>query len=251
MLTDSTTTNVASTIDIKCGTVSLTTLDVAPADMSSRGGYSFVTLDASMYIVSGSYQSNGTFTIGSFSGSTPAINRQISGGSAFNWGTTACNIDASAFWNVGATTSQKVQITYFYADIITPASSITTTEAAALATVTIPFQFNNSGKVLTAGMTSSFIMDQSCNVKSWKFAADKTGSVSVDVLRGKASVPSTKDLSIVGSGVKPGINRGDLVLKGSISGWKSTELEENDVLAVNVLSASSITRGTLTLQCER
>jgi hypothetical protein len=252
VLKDSATTNVSSSINVLCGTTRLFYIDFAVAEMANRGGYSQVTLDATVYLTSATtHLTYGSFTIGSFTGTTAAISRVPGGGSAFDWSTTACNIDATSFWGTGATSTQTTQIQYLYAEVITPATSVATAEAAALATVTIPFQFNNSGKVLTAGMTSSFIMDQSCNVKSWKFAADKTGSVSVDVLRGKASVPSTKDLSIVGSGVKPGINRGDLVLKGSISGWKSTELEENDVLAVNVLSASSITRGTLTLQCER
>jgi hypothetical protein len=83
-----------------------------------------------------------------------------------------------------------------------------------------------------------------CSIVQWTVEGDDSGSVVVDVLRANKAVPTA---SIVGTGNKPTLSSAQYA-SAAPSGWTSVDLKQGDIIGFAVISATTVTRVTVTLR---
>lgn len=108
-------------------------------------------------------------------------------------------------------------------------------------TQTISVSVDGSGGVITAGNKGYVRVPYACTISFWSIitTGGGTGAVlSFDILRANNTIPS---LSIVGAGTKPNVSGAtQLSANTAPSGWTSTTLNANDILAFNVDSGAAV-----------
>ena len=108
---------------------------------------------------------------------------------------------------------------------------------------TIQLIIDGGGVAITTGVKGYIHIPWFATVAFWNVIADQSGSISIDVLRANAGIPS---VSMIGGGNKPTLTA--LQLNGAApSGWTSTALASADFLGFQVVSAATVTRVTVEL----
>lgn len=114
----------------------------------------------------------------------------------------------------------------------------------------ITFMCSNGGSALLTGICySSPALDFGGTVVSTYLTSSDgtTGSISVDLWRSNAAIPTTSAASMIGAGTKPSISAGTYAQKTTFGDWTSTTINKNDVLILNIFSTSSIKFLTITV----
>jgi hypothetical protein len=88
-------------------------------------------------------------------------------------------------------------------------------------------------------------VQRDCSIVQWTVEGDAAGAIVVDVTRANKAVPST---SIVGSGNKPTLTASNQYASAAPSGWTSVDLKQGDIIGFAVISATTVTRVTVTLR---
>jgi len=105
---------------------------------------------------------------------------------------------------------------------------------------------DGAGVAITSGIKADIILPFAGHFTSWTLLADVTGSIIVDLWRDTYSnFPPTVADAITGS-EHPTLTSGTSSTGSTLAGW-TTGFAKGDVLRVNVDSATSVTRVTLTL----
>lgn len=155
-------------------------------------------------------------------------------------GTTAS--DGSITWNGASTFTGNMTIN---SATITFSSGAKTAFWAGLApAVAITMVIDGAGSTITTGVKGYIQIPFAMTITSWTVTADQSGSISVDIIRANAAIPSS---SIVGAGNKPGLSSAQGAFNTAPSSWTSTAIVSNDVLGFNVGSATSVQRVTVQL----
>jgi hypothetical protein len=119
---------------------------------------------------------------------------------------------------------------------------------ALAANVDIGAAFDGGGSVLTA---KNIFVHVPCamTINTWSIMADQSGSVTIDILRANAGIPSA---SIVGGGTKPNLSSAQDSLDNAPASWTATTLAKDDWLKIEITGTpSSVTYLTFVLQCTR
>ena len=191
------------------------------ANTISATTYQNLPIDPNTYITGFTYSSN-TFTINDNSGNT--FNATIN--TVTGW---TVNGDLTV---TGNTSVQSFSATTYYG---------------------LPVQYGSfgivvdgSGSVITSGNKGYLTLPYSGTIISWRMMSDTTGSTSVDVWKTNfAGFPPTSGDSITG-GNYPNLTSQQINDSSSLSGWTTT-FSSGDIIAFNVLSASTVTRINLTI----
>lgn len=191
------------------------------ANTISAATYQNLPVDPNTYITGFTYSSN-TFTINDNSGNT--FNATIN--TVTGW---TVNGDLTV---TGNTSVQSFSATTYYG---------------------LPVQYGSfgivvdgSGSAITSGNKGYLTLPYSGTIISWRMMADTTGSTSVDVWKTNfAGFPPTSGDSITG-GNYPNLTSQQINDSSSLSGWTTT-FSSGDIIAFNVLSASTVTRINLTI----
>ena len=105
--------------------------------------------------------------------------------------------------------------------------------------------FDGGGAALTPGVFTDVFVPFNCTIVGATLLADTTGNLVVSVLADPyASFPPTTDLAPT---TPPTISGSDKSQDTTLSGW-STAIAAGDVVRLGVVSCSSITRATLSLE---
>ena len=122
--------------------------------------------------------------------------------------------------------------------------------ASFLANVTrsIGIVLDGGGGVISTGIKSDLIMPYSMIINSWTLMADQTGSLIVDIWKTTAALyPPTASNTIVGSGLYPSLSgTASISQSTNLTNWNTT-INSGDIIRFNVISASAVTRATLSL----
>lgn len=98
---------------------------------------------------------------------------------------------------------------------------------------------DGGGSVLTVGSKGYLTVPYTGTIAKWYMAADVSGSVVIDVVRGGTS--------IVGAGNKPTL-AGDKAISASAADWTSNAITADDIIEFKVSSAATITRVNLVMK---
>lgn len=183
--------------------------------------YQNLPVDPNTYVTAFTYNNN-TFTLNDNSGSTFNATINTVTGWTVNGGLTV----------TGNTSVQSFSATTYYG---------------------LPVQYGSfgivvdgSGSVITTGNKGYLTLPYSGTITSWRMMADTTGNTSVDVWKTNfAGFPPTSGDSITG-GNYPNLISQQINDSSSLSGWTTT-FSSGDIIAFNVLSASTVTRINLTI----
>ena len=108
------------------------------------------------------------------------------------------------------------------------------------------------GAPITIGFSGTLLIPYGCVIYNWFLTSDVMGSVQIDIWKMSQDAiraggfPSAAN-TITGS-AKPNISANKFGYSAALTGW-TTLINQNDVLAFNVDTASSLVRVTLVLQC--
>jgi hypothetical protein len=128
------------------------------------------------------------------------------------------------------------------------AGAVTALLAGLALTFDVGAAFDGNGSVLTA---KNIFVHIPCamTINKWSIMADQSGSVTIDILRTNAGIPSA---SIVGSGTKPNLSSAQDSLDNAPASWTATTLAKDDWLEIEITGTpSSVTYLTFVLQCTR
>ena len=130
-------------------------------------------------------------------------------------------------------------------DVTIGATGVTSVKSG-LKTVQVAVTLDGQGGVISTGLKGFTTIPYSGTITGWQLFADQSGSIVIDVWKDVyASFPPTVADTITGS-EKPTLssvqNNQDLTL----TTW-TTAVATNDILAINVDSASTVTRCTLVI----
>lgn len=122
---------------------------------------------------------------------------------------------------------------------------INATGGASFSEGAIGATFDGGGAALTPGVFTDVFVPFNCTIVGATLLADTTGNLVVSVLADPyASFPPTTDLAPT---TPPTISGSDKSQDTTLSGW-STAIAAGDVVRLGVVSCSSITRATLSLE---
>jgi hypothetical protein len=111
----------------------------------------------------------------------------------------------------------------------------------------ITFVIDGAGLTLSPGVKLDIEIPFACTINSVTMLADQSGSAVLDIWKAPlASFPPTSGNSICGAS-RPTITSAQSVQDNALVGWTTT-VSSGDTLRFNVVSATSITRLTVTLK---
>ncbi len=118
--------------------------------------------------------------------------------------------------------------------------------AANLTGITSSFGFSvdGSGIVITPGVKSYLICPNNKIITGWRLLSDVSGSCAIDIWK-NTIIPTSAD-TITGIQI-PGLLNQQINYDNDVSSW-NTILLENDILGFNIISATTITKLTLTVK---
>lgn len=118
----------------------------------------------------------------------------------------------------------------------------------------IEWVIDNGGQEITAGFSGTLLIPEWLIIHNWFMMSDLLGSIELDIWKMSqdtiraGSFPSVAN-TIVG-GNYPKIVAAKQGYSATLTGW-TTQIDQNDVLAFNVRSATQAVRVTTVLQCVR
>ncbi len=109
---------------------------------------------------------------------------------------------------------------------------------------------DGGGAAIGTGVVADIEIPFGCVVTGWSLLADQAGSIVVDVWRAShAGAPPVSGDSITAS-ARPALASALKAQSSTLTGW-TTAISAGDVLRVDVVSAATIRRATLTLRLRR
>lgn len=121
-------------------------------------------------------------------------------------------------------------------------------------TLGIEFVIDGQGAVIGTGLKAWIEVPFNCTITESTLLADQVGSVVVDVWRTTYAnyLPGTHPVAAdkLTASAPPTISSASKAQDTTLSGW-TTALNAGDILAVNVNSAATITKVTLSLRVSR
>jgi hypothetical protein len=110
----------------------------------------------------------------------------------------------------------------------------------------LDFIIDGGGSAITTGVKGTIgPLPWGATIQSWTLDADQNGSITIDIFRANNAHPT---VSIVGGGgTKPTLSSAQFNGLQAPSGWTSTVLVPNDLLAFSVSTVATVTRVTLGL----
>lgn len=156
---------------------------------------------------------------------------------------------------LAATLSQW--LTYLNANLSLAGSIITSGTVAAarlsanIKTTNIEFVIDGGGAAIATGKSGDLIIDYACTISKATLLADQTGSIVVDIWKLTYSVntPPTVANTITASAL-PTLSSAQSERDTTLTGW-TTSVSAGDQLRFNVNSATTVTRVTLALECDK
>lgn len=119
--------------------------------------------------------------------------------------------------------------------------------ASQLPPAVINFTLDGAGVVITTGLKGFVTVPFNCTINSWDILPDVSGSIVIDIWRDTfANHPPTDADSITGS-APPTLTTATKATSSTLTGW-TTQLNQGDILAFNVDSATSVKLVTLSLR---
>jgi hypothetical protein len=110
----------------------------------------------------------------------------------------------------------------------------------------ITFVIDGGGAVITTGIKADCTVPYACTISAWTLLADQAGSTVVDIWKDTyGNYPPTLVDTITGAA--PPTLSSTQKATGGVSGWSPTAIGAGDTLRFQVVSASTVTRLTLTL----
>lgn len=107
----------------------------------------------------------------------------------------------------------------------------------------------NGGSVLATGIFCDIDIPFSGTVTGWVMLADQSGSCVIDLWKDEfANYPPTVADSMIGAGTKPNLSSAAASYNVPPLGWTTTALAGGQTLRVNIDSATTVTRVTLSLR---
>ncbi len=114
----------------------------------------------------------------------------------------------------------------------------------------LAFIIDGSGEVITTGVKGYLRVPFPCIIDRVTLTADQNGSIQIDIWKSSyAGFPPTDANSITG-GNEPSIAADSKYDDAVLTGW-SKSLNDGEILAFNVDSATTITRVTVNLQVRK
>lgn len=121
-------------------------------------------------------------------------------------------------------------------------------EAADIPSVTSNATFgvtvDGGGGVITNGVKGYVKVPYACTITGWTVMSTVSGSITFDIWKSSAGLPTVANTIIGGGGTKPNLSSQTLRNSSSLTGW-TTSIAANDYLAFNVDIASSVTWAVL------
>ena len=114
----------------------------------------------------------------------------------------------------------------------------------------IPIVIDGGGSAITTGVKLDIHFPFACTINEWTILADQSGSITFDLWKDTyANYPPTVADTITAS-AKPLISSANKGQSSTLTGW-TTAIAAGDTLRVNVDSAATVTRVTLSLKVTR
>jgi hypothetical protein len=115
---------------------------------------------------------------------------------------------------------------------------------------TINFIIDGGGEVITAGIYGDINLQSPYTITGVSLLADQAGSIVVDIWKDTyANFPPTVADTITAS-AKPTLSSAIKSTDSTLTGW-TTAIATGDILRINVDSATTVTRVTLSLKVKR
>jgi hypothetical protein len=124
-----------------------------------------------------------------------------------------------------------------------PAAGIVTNMRVSSLGITV----DGGGSAITTGTKGFIVVPFSCTIQTWSVVSDQSGSIVLDVWK-STGVPS--NANTITASAKPTLSSAQLAVAQAATGW-TTAVAANDVLGFEVESASTVTKATLTIACQR
>lgn len=112
---------------------------------------------------------------------------------------------------------------------------------------------DGGGSVITTGQKGYAIVPYACTIAGFSVAADQPGSISIEIDKKASAIPAATTDSIVASApvtVASAQTKFGSCSASDCTGWTKA-VSANDVIGFTVLSASTMTRATLVVNCQR
>jgi hypothetical protein len=208
--------NTIFTQGLTATTISATTYQNLPLDVFVTGG----TYSGGTAIFTNN--TGGTFTVTGFTtGGTSGVDVFVTGGTYSN-GTAIFTNNTGGTFNVSGFTSTGVTLGSFGITI------------------------DGGGSVITTGLKNYLSLPYNGYITGWVIIGDQSGSTSVDIWKDSyGNFPPTVADSITG-GNYPSLSSQQINQDTTLSGW-TTNFSVGDIVAFNVLSASTVTKINLTI----
>lgn len=114
----------------------------------------------------------------------------------------------------------------------------------------VNFVIDGGGEAITTGIKGDIHFDVACTITAVTLLADQTGSIVIDLWKDTyANFPPTVADTITAS-AKPTLSSAVKSQDTTLTGW-TTSIAAGSVLRINVDSASTLTRVTLSLKITR
>lgn len=118
---------------------------------------------------------------------------------------------------------------------------------------TFGISLDGGGGGITTGQKGYVVVPYACTIVGWSLQADQPGSISIEIDKKAAAIPAVTSDSIVAAAPAT-LNNAQLRIATcsgtDCTGWSRT-VAANDVFGFNVNSASSLTRATFVINCQR
>lgn len=117
------------------------------------------------------------------------------------------------------------------------------------------FTIDGGGSVPATNVMGTLEIPFACTITQWTLIGDQAGSIVLDVRRCTAAVcnpPTHPGAGDTISGTdKPTLSSQSFNQDVALSGWGTTAINEGDIVGVFIVSASVLTRATLSLKLKR
>jgi len=124
------------------------------------------------------------------------------------------------------------------------------TGPVAMGNASVGTNLDGDGGVIPTGLTAYIPVPWAAQIVQWVLTADQSGSIVLDVWRSANLALPTVANSIVGVGTGPNLSAQQTANSTNFTGWTSTTLAQNDMLAFNVTGTPlSVMRLNVVLRC--
>lgn len=109
--------------------------------------------------------------------------------------------------------------------------------------------FSGGGSVVASAAVTYFVVPYACTLSAWNISVD-TGTAQVDVwkIASGTAIPTSAN-KISGSTAPPAIASGTSLHSTTFTGWSTTTVTKNDIVAFSVAAVSAATLISVQLEC--